>query len=461
MKGIEEKQIEAPYELPEGWKWCRLGDCSSLISKGTTPKGGKEAYIKEGINFLRIENLNEDGSINHSNISHISKEEHEGSLKRSILEAGDLLISIAGTLGKVGFVRECDLPMNTNQAIAFVRLHKNLFENMYLKYAIESPLVNNKLLSKTKVTSIPNLTLEIISNCKIPLPPTLAEQQRIVNRIESMFAKLDEAKEKAQNVVDGFETRKAAILHKAFTGELTAKWRKENNPEESSKYLEKIKDKVEIRLDFKYWENTKLPESWCESTIGNLLYFAGRVGWKGLKAEEYTSEGPILLSVYNLNDGDEVSFNKINHITNERYDESPEIMVRKNDILLTKDGAGIGKLGYVNELPEKATINSSLLLIRPGDVANYKFIFYLLSGPALQNIVKERITGSATPHLFQRDIKEFVLPVPSLPEQQEIVRILDTVLEKESRAKEAAQTVLAQIALLKKSILARAFRGEL
>lgn len=298
------------------------------------------------------------------------------------------------------------------------------------------------------------------SKIKLDLPP-LAEQQRIVNRIETMFAKLDQAQEKAQAVLDSFETRKAAILHKAFTGELTANWRKENNPENSSTYLEKMKDKVEIRLDFKYWENPNLPDSWCESTIGNLLYFAGRVGWKGLKAEEYTSEGPILLSVYNLNDGDEVSFKRINHITNERYDESPEIMVRKNDILLTKDGAGIGKLGYVNELPEKATINSSLLLIRPGDVANYKFIFYLLSGPALQNIVKDRITGSATPHLFQRDIKEFVLPVPSLPEQQEIVRILDSMLEKESRAKEAAQTVIDQIALLKKSILARAFRGEL
>ena len=458
---IEQTEIEVLYELPEGWKWTRLGDCSSVISKGTTPKGGKDAYLKEGVNFLRIENLNEDGSINLSNISHISIEEHEGNLKRSILEEGDLLISIAGTLGKVGFVTKSDLPMNTNQAIAFIRLHKDIFDNMYLKYAIESPFVNAELLAKTKVTSIPNLTLEIISNCLIPLPPTLTEQQRIVNRIETMFAKLDQAQEKAQSVLDSFEPRKAAILHKAFTGELTANWRKENNPEESSKYLEKIKDKVEIRLDFKYWENTKLPESWCESTIGNLLYFAGRVGWKGLKAEEYTSEGPILLSVYNLNDGDEVSFNKINHITNERYDESPEIMVRKNDILLTKDGAGIGKLGYVNELPEKATINSSLLLIRPGDVANYKFIFYLLSGPALQNIVKERITGSATPHLFQRDIKEFVLPVPSLPEQQEIVRILDTVLEKEFRAKEAAQTVLDQIALLKKSILARAFRGEL
>ena len=212
--------IDAPYELPEGWKWCRLMDCASVISKGTTPKGGKDAYLKEGVNFLRIENLNDDGSINLSNISHISVEEHEGNLKRSILIEGDLLISIAGTLGKVGFVTKADLPMNTNQAIAFVRLHNDIFDNKYLKYAIESPFVNAEFLTKTKVTSIPNLTLEIISNCLIPLPPTLAEQQRIVNRIETMFAKLDQAQEKAQSVLDSFEPRKAAILHKAFTGQL-------------------------------------------------------------------------------------------------------------------------------------------------------------------------------------------------------------------------------------------------
>ena len=345
-----------------------------------------------------------------------------------------------------------------NQRVCKIESTSKYLDDKFLYYYLPIPL--KQINDATPSVTVKHLSSNSLQQLHFPLPP-IAEQQRIVNCIESMFAKLDEAKDKAQAVLDSFETRKAAILHKAFTGELTANWRKENNPEESSEYLDKIKDKVEIRLDFKYWNNPNLPDSWCESTIGNLLYFAGRVGWKGLKAEEYTTEGPILLSVYNLNDGDEVSFNRINHITNERYDESPEIMVRKNDILLTKDGAGIGKLGYIKELPEKATINSSLLLIRPGDVANYKFIYYLLLGPALQNIVKERITGSATPHLFQRDIKEFVLPVPSLLEQQEIVRILDTVLEKESRAKEAAQTVLDQIALLKKSILARAFRGEL
>lgn len=153
------------------------------------------------------------------------------------------------------------------------------------------------------------------------------------------------------------------------------------------------------------------------------------------------------------NDGDEVSYNRVYHITTERYEESPEIMVEIGDVLLTKDGAGIGKLGYVKELPQEATINSSLLLIRPGNTAISKYIFYLLSGPELQSIVKERITGSATPHLFQRDIKEFTIPIPPLEEQEEIVRILDDVLEKEKIAYESAENVISQIELMKKSIL--------
>lgn len=119
-----------------------------------------------------------------------TNDEHESNLKRSKLEEGDLLISIAGTLGKVGFVKKSDLPMNTNQAIAFVRLQKNIFDNMFLKYSIESPSINSNLLSKTKATSIPNLTLEMISDCLIPFP-SLAEQQRIVSKIEEIFAILD------------------------------------------------------------------------------------------------------------------------------------------------------------------------------------------------------------------------------------------------------------------------------
>ena len=422
-KEIEQTEIEAPYELPEGWKWCRLGDCSSLISKGTTPKGGKEAYIKEGINFLRIENLNEDGSINHSNISHISKEEHEGSLKRSILEAGDLLISIAGTLGKVGFVRECDLPMNTNQAIAFVRLHKNLFENMYLKYAIESPLVNNKLLSKTKVTSIPNLTLEIISNCKIPLPPTLAEQQRIVNRIESMFAKLDEAKEKAQNVVDGFEIRKAAILHKAFTGELTAKWRREND----------VGD-----------------DSWEEKTIGEICKFIGG-GTPDKTNQNYWNGNVHWASVKDIK-GDKL-FSTEDKITELGLKESSAKLAKIDDIILiTRISPGKAIITKI-----ETAVNQDLKIVETKEYKPFLKFFFDFS----ENEIKLLSSGTTVKGIKLEILNKLSILVPTLPEQQEIVRILDIIIEKENKAKQAAEAVLEQIDLLKKSILARAFRGEL
>lgn len=217
---------EQPYPLPDGWKWVRLGKISKSISKGTTPRGGKNAYLPSGIGFLRIENIKEDGSISHDNIKYISKDVHNTILKRSILEEEDLLITIAGTLGKCAVVKKEDLPLNMNQAISFVRLNKNIY-NKYIMYFMNSPKSKVALLKQTKVTSIPNLTLEIINNIPIALPP-FDVQQRIVNRIESLFAKLDEAKEQAEAVLDGFEIRKAAILNKAFAGQLSERWRNEH-----------------------------------------------------------------------------------------------------------------------------------------------------------------------------------------------------------------------------------------
>lgn len=209
---------EQPYPLPEGWKWVRLGSLSHVISKGTTPKGGRDAYEPTGVSFLRVENIHENGTISHENIAHVSSEQHLTFLKRSILEAGDVLISIAGTLGRTGIVRETDLPMNTNQAVSFVRLKKGV-SNKYIRYFINSPMAQQLLLDQTKVTSIPNLTLEIINKCAIPLPP-LDEQEAIVAHIESLTDKLDEAKEKAETVLEQIDLMKKAILAKAFRGEL-------------------------------------------------------------------------------------------------------------------------------------------------------------------------------------------------------------------------------------------------
>lgn len=162
-----------------------------------------------------------------------------------------------------------------------------------------------------------------------------------------------------------------------------------------------------------------------------------------------------------MNYGEEVDFRDALHISMERYNESQEIMLQENDILLAKDGAGIGKMGIVKNLTTQATVNSSLLVIRSLEAFLAKYLFYFLSGPELQNIAKERITGSATPHLFQKDIKKFILSVPPLEEQHEIVRRVEALFKVADRIEERYKTAKAYVDKLTQSILAKALRGEL
>ena len=178
---------EIPFDIPNNWCWTRLKNISSIISKGTTPKGGKNSYLSNGINFLRAENVKSTGLISLNNVMYISKETHNNYLKRSILEDNDILICIAGTLGRCAIIKKEQLPANTNQAVAFVRyINKDVFFVKFSQLAISSFDVQRMLIKQTKVTAIPNLTLEIISNCLLPVPP-VNEQIKIVNKIENIF----------------------------------------------------------------------------------------------------------------------------------------------------------------------------------------------------------------------------------------------------------------------------------
>lgn len=175
--------------IPDNWKIVRLGNISKIISKGTTPKGGKDAYISEGVNYLRAECV--DFELKNKLFQHISEEVHNNELKRSKLEKDDILITIAGTLGKSGVVSENDLPLNTNQAVSFVRLVDTNYVNpKYLMYGIRSQYVQSQFDNSRKETSIPNLTLEIIANIQIPMPPK-KEQDRIVETIDQILKLID------------------------------------------------------------------------------------------------------------------------------------------------------------------------------------------------------------------------------------------------------------------------------
>jgi type I restriction enzyme, S subunit len=182
-----------------------------------------------------------------------------------------------------------------------------------------------------------------------------------------------------------------------------------------------------------------MKNGWQRKQLGELAELKGRIGWRGLTAKEYTKQGPLFLSVHSLNYGDYVDFRDAFHISEERYAESPEIMLQSNDILICKDGAGIGKLGILGEIPDRATINSSLLLIRSGKYILPKYLYHCLTSPYFQDIVQSRLNGATTPHLYQRDITEFPVVLPPLAEQQRIVGLLDEAFEGLATAKANAE----------------------
>lgn len=215
-----------------------------------------------------------------------------------------------------------------------------------------------------------------------------------------------------------------------------------------------------VSSTFKYKKYEKI-ETWSKGTLENLIYIAARIGWKGLKKSEYTEKGPLFLSVHSLNHGKYVDFSEAYHLSEERYSESPEIILKNGDVLLCKDGAGIGKVGIVKKLPDQSTVNSSLLIIRGLNILDQEFLYYLFCGPSLQKIVAERITGSVTPHLFQRDIKKFELLIPPIEEQTQIVQEIESRFSVCDAVEKDLTANLQKAESLRQSILKQAFEGKL
>ena len=400
------------YELPEGWKWCRLGEVADWGSGGTPSRKNPE-YYNGSIPWIKTGELNE--SYIFDSEEKISEEAINHSSAKLFPKETVVLAMYGATIGKTAIF---GIDASTNQACACAICHKDL-DNHYLFNFLKSK--KDYFIYNAKGGAQPNISQEIIKDTVIPLPPTLAEQQRIVNRIETMFAKLDEAKEKAQNVVDSFETRKAAILHKAFTGELTANWRKENGVADES-WKEKRFDEV---ADIK----------------SNLVDVAEYQDFPHIAPDNIEKKTGVLLEY---------------HTVAEDKVKSGKHRFYAGQILYSKIRPYLSKVVVVDF---DGVCSADMYPIEAkGDT---RFLWYQMLSNEFLDRASNSGSRSVLPKINQKELSVIPMRTCSLPEQQEIVHILDTVLEKETRAKEAAQTVLDQIALLKKSILARAFRGEL
>lgn len=405
---IEEKLEQAlivpgyePYKIPDNWCWTNL---KTVCNLDNGIKHNNESLVYFDAKTLR--EITEPVSRNSG----------------VIVEKGQKVILVDGENSGEVFV----IPDRGYMGSTFRILNiSKQFDEMYIRYFID---IFREELKKNKIGSaIPHLNKELFYGLQFPLPP-LSEQQRIVERIESLFSKLDEAKEKAQEVINSFETRKAAILHKAFSGELTAKWREENG------------------VGIESWERKRISEC-CKLGSG------GTPSRK--KPNYYTGDIPWIKT-------GEINWNTVNYseesITQEAIDNSSAKVYAPGAVLVAMYGMGITR-GKAAILGIEAATNQAVCVLQPKGYLFNRYLYFFFMCNYWD--IREQAVGGNQLNLSATIIGKLNIDIPNLEEQYVITELLDSIIEKEYQTKQIAESVIDQIDAMKKAILARAFRGEL
>ncbi len=404
---------EQPYEVPENWVWVRLGAVCYASKE-------KSNDFSNDIKYIGLEHLEKD-----KGIVGFSSADKVKSTKNAFKEGQILYGRLRPYLNKhdiTSFDGVCSTDILVFEAT-------NLVANVLVDKFFNLPFFIEYVVSNSKGINLPRVSEETVLNTTFPLPP-LSEQQRIVERIEELFAKLDEAKERLQEVAESFAVRKAAILHKAFTGELTKQWRLENG----------VSD-----------------ESWEEKTIGEICS-----SLKYGTSKKSSDDGEVVvLRMGNLQNG-EIDWSNLAYTSDE--EDIKKYLLKSGDVLFNRTNSPelVGKTSiYRGEMP---AIYAGYLIkldyeknIVVGDYLNY----YLNSSKAKEYYMQVKTDGVSQSNINAKKIGEFEIPLPTLSEQHEILRLIDELLARERKAQQATEQALASIDLMKKSILARAFRGEL
>ena len=413
-----------PYELPENWQWETLGNVCSFIGGGT-PNKKISKYWNGNIFWASVKDIKGDYLFN--TIDRIT----EAGLKNSsanLCEVGDVIL-VTRISPATSIIAKIATAINQD-----LKIVKTSLQPQFLHYFFEN--FKNDLESMASGSTVKGITIEKLKKFPIPLPP-LDEQKRIVAVIESLFEKLDAAKSIVQKVLDGYELRRAAILHKAFTGDLTKNFRADSG----------------LTLD-----------DWQEKKLGEVAIT--RAGY-AFKSKKFTDKGKYqVIRMGNLYKG-KLDLSKIPVY----YPESElneqilqRALVYSDDILITLTGTKYKRdYGYAVQIvkPENLLFNQRILCLTPKKIFSTYLLYYLQSN-FFRNIFFSAETGGVNQgNVSSKFVENIFIKIPSLVEQKEIVRVLAGLLEKEQRTKEIAEKILSEIDLLKRTILARAFRGEL
>lgn len=455
------------YEVPDNWIWTNLKSFASKIQYGYTSKSD---LYGQGVKYLRITDL-QYGTVDWSKVPFCEVTDKD--FDKFKLKDGDIVVARTGaTTGKNHLISS--LEVNSVFASYLIRISPiKPINPQYLSWFMESNSYWQQISEVKNGIAQPGANAKKIGNLNVPMPP-LNEQQRIVNRIESLFEKIDKAQELIEEARDGFEKRKEAILAKAFRGELTAKWREENQPELTQKeyYESVIKRRYEIvetkrelndlnnLIENHDYKTHDLPKTWINMKSNMVCHNinCGSTPTKHISSSEVIP----FLKVYNIVNN-EIDFDyKPQFIPQDISQKKLKKSVLKpHDVIMNIVGPPLRKIAMIPDDYSEWNMNQAIVRLRPIEVIKSKYLYYaLINKETLNDVVSETRGMVGQSNISVSQSRSLTIPLAPLDEQMKIVEILDRVMSDEKEI-ERLTTIKENIELLKKAILAKAFRGKL
>jgi len=415
--------------------------------------------IPENWASIRMKHLFRDVSIkNKPNAELLSVTQDQGVVPRTWVE--NRMVMPSGALESFKFIHKGDFAISLRSfeggleycyhdgiispAYTVLKAQRN-FDSQFYKYLFKSfSFVSELQTSVVGIRQGKNISYSELSYSFIPIPPK-EEQTAIAQFLDRKTALINQAIDIKEKQIELLKERRQILIHKAVTRGL--------NPN------------VKMKDSGVEWIG-EIPEHW--RNVEKLKYISslkGRLGWQGLKAEEYIDEGPYIVSSAHFNNY-QINWDKCPHVSYERYVLDSNIQLQEGDILVMKDGANMGKLAFVEQLPGLACLNSHLLLLRPilqNGIKSYfpKFMLYLFETSLFQDYVLINGTGSTFLGISQESIGNYQVCLPNYEEQIQIASYIETQLEKIISAMTIKEKEIEKLKEYKATLINSAVTGKI
>ena len=432
---MKDSGIEWIGKIPEHWQTPSVSKIYDIqLGKMLQPK--PESNDEKLVPYLKADNVHwERIEINDLNEMWANSLE----ITKYGLKNGDLLVCEGGEGGRsaiyFGKIQNCII----QNALHRVR-GLNGFDVKYLMYVLIYCNYIKWLDAINNKATIAHFTKEKFSSLHIPLSFVVNEQKQIISFLDEEISKVDSEISINQKLIEIIKVKRQSIINQAVTKGLDP--------------TVPMKDSGIERIG-------RMPEQWQVNKIKFTSYVKGRIGWQGLRSEEFTDFGSFLITGTDFEDG-RINWNSCHHVENWRYEQDQYIQIKEKDILITKDGT-IGKVAYIDKVPDKTTLNSGVMVIRPIN-NNFEptYLFWLLKSNQFIDFIEMIKSGSTIQHLYQETFENFKFTLPrTLGEQKSISKFLDKKINQTDGMLYMISCQIGKLQEFRQSLISSAVTGKI